>query len=785
MQPVLPVKAESLQAGLNPEQAAAVVHTSGPLLILAGAGTGKTRVITHRIASLVMRGLAAPREVLALTFTNKAAAEMRDRTQVLIGHDAKFATISTFHSACARWLREYARYAELKPSFSIYDDEDQLSLVRVVAEAMNIPHDAAAARSYRQRIEQANNEAMRTVEVQSRARGRDGELFAELYTAYQAALIQANAVDFGSLVSTMVHLLEDNEEIRSQFRRRYRHVLVDEFQDTNRAQYRLLRQLAGDDSQIAAVGDDDQSIYRWRGATVENVRAFQSDYACTTIALEQNYRSTRPILDAAHTVVKHLSERLDKRLRTDRQDAEAVRVCILSDDREEADFVARSISRIRRERNLAWNDFAVFYRTNAQSRMFEERLRAEGVPYEVVGGTGFFERREIRDVLAYLRLTVNPTDDIAFRRVVNVPSRGVGTGTLRQIEVFAADHAHGSLRTALAEYVKAPLGKLPKKTRESLQRFHALLSTFAEAALHADAAQFIDMVLSETSYLTWLDETEPDTADDRRANVDELRNAARDYCDRAEDKSLIGFLEYSALRGSPEEQQSDGTTVSLMTVHGSKGLEFPVVFATGLEDETFPLQRRQALTPEESDEERRLCYVAFTRARDLLTITACTRRRMHGQTRYTRPSAFLLNLSDEPVILLPESISIRIDWQGGGGGSGGGSASIGGTGPRLPAQRPGFDEFDQRPWQERAATAGGSQIVGEIPEAGIIFDDSHFPEASLQKARGYVGRRARHTIFGIGKVVDADPTGEHIRLTIDFPGAGIKKVVLKYVDLLD
>jgi hypothetical protein len=282
MQPVLPVKAESLQAGLNPEQAAAVVHTSGPLLILAGAGTGKTRVITHRIASLVMRGLAAPREVLALTFTNKAAAEMRDRTQVLIGHDAKFATISTFHSACARWLREYARYAELKPSFSIYDDEDQLSLVRVVAEAMNIPHDAAAARSYRQRIEQANNEAMRTVEVQSRARGRDGELFAELYTAYQAALIQANAVDFGSLVSTMVHLLEDNEEIRSQFRRRYRHVLVDEFQDTNRAQYRLLRQLAGDDSQIAAVGDDDQSIFRFQGASVDNMLRFLQKYPKAT-----------------------------------------------------------------------------------------------------------------------------------------------------------------------------------------------------------------------------------------------------------------------------------------------------------------------------------------------------------------------------------------------------------------------------------------------------------------------------------------------------------------------
>jgi DNA helicase-2/ATP-dependent DNA helicase PcrA len=755
-------------AGLNHEQQAAVLHGSGPLLILAGAGTGKTRVITSRIASLIHDRAVDPRQILALTFTNKAASEMKERAIALAGPGAAAATISTFHSACARWLRRYAGLVGRTSSFSIYDEDDQLAMIRTIAERLALPHDASAARSYRHRIEQAHNRALRVDEVQTAARGREGEVFASLFREYEVQLRQNNATDFGDLIASMVHLLQDQPHVRDLFRANYPWVMVDEFQDTNHAQFMLLRELCAADGNICAVGDDDQSIYRWRGASVENLRAFSDHFAGATVALVQNYRSTAPILKAAHDVVSRLPQRMDKTLRTDRTDGEPVGLFVGNDDREECTHVARTIASMRRAGERSWSDFAVFYRTNAQSRGFEESLRAAQVPYRVVGSTSFFDRREVRDVVAYLRLVANPRDDVALRRVINTPPRGIGASTLHQLELHAASRGTESLVMALTDLAGSSRTRIPKKTRAALSEAAVLFTRLCSMGPDAPVDAVMDAVLTETGYEAWMNGQESSDAEDRLANLDELRNAAREFCAREPSPSLTAFLEQVSLTAGPVELSDDDVSqVSLMTVHSSKGLEFPVVFATGLEEETFPLVRRGAVTDDELDEERRLCYVAMTRARDVLVLTAAMRRRVHGQIRWTQPSRFLVELGDAGLSMMQESAVRTVHWRDSSGRQQAAESSV---------ARPVWDDMDQRPWQERD---------GAIPEAGIVFDDSHFPEHSVQVARGYVGRRARHALFGVGQVVEADPTGEHVRLTILFPDVGTKKVVLKYVELLD
>jgi DNA helicase-2/ATP-dependent DNA helicase PcrA len=776
---------------LNEAQARAVTHGAGPLLILAGAGTGKTRVITHRIAHLVREGGVDPASIVAMTFTNRAAREMRERTEGLIGARAQALQMGTFHSICARWLRSLAPRVGLRPSFSIYDDDDQLALIRVVAEAQNLPHDQAAARSYRQRIDQARNEGLRTHDVATRARGREGELFARLFAAWEEALLRANACDFGALIQHMVTILEDDDALRTRWQARFPWVLVDEFQDTNVAQYRLLAALCPRDGNVTVVGDDDQSIYRWRGASVENVRRFHDDFQATTVALELNYRSRPVILQAAHEVVRHLPQRMDKSLRASRPEAGPLQVCVCTDDREEAEFVARELLRVRTDEGLAWRDCAVFYRTNAQSRSLEEQLRALSIPHEVVGGTSFYERREIRDVLAWLRIATNPDDDVALRRIVQAPPRGIGTGTLREWDVLREQHRLPSLRAVVARQAGSTGARGGKKKQGATVAFDALLQTL-ETLVHQGepAALVLDAVLRETGYETWLATSEPLEAEDRQRNLDELRAAAEDH-DRAHPGSGVpGLLENLALRAHETPEASEAAAaagaVTLMTVHAAKGLEFPAVWVTGLEEEVFPLMRRGQTTDAELEEERRLCYVALTRAMDRLTLTAAMRRRLYGQTRWMDPSRFLLELQPLSPTVVPASVSDRLDWR-----SSGRSATPARTPPdafsqvapvirrRGGAAQPDA-EWDQRPAHERG---GGSDPV--VPEQGIVFDDSHFPAESVAHARRFVGRRARHNSFGVGTVVDADPTGTHVRLTIDFPGVGERRVVLRYVELLD
>lgn len=759
-----------LHNALNDAQREAVCHHDGPLLILAGAGTGKTRVITWRIAWLLQEGYATPDQILGVTFTNKAAREMAERVGHLVGPSAAYCTLRTFHSACARWLRRYAHAAGLTPSFSIFDDDDQLALVRQVADDLNLPSDAAATRSYRDRIEQARHAALRPTEVLEQARGREGEQFATLFVGYQKALQRQNACDFGDLVCRMVWLLEEDDRLRTQFRARYTHVMVDEFQDTNVAQYRLVQALAGPTAPIAVVGDDDQSIYRWRGATVENVRQFRDDYRAHTVALEENYRSTRVILDVAHAVVSRLPSRLDKRLRTNRQSDDTVSVHVAVDDREEAEFIARTIERLRRERGLRYADMAIFYRTNAQSRVLEERLRAGGVPHEIVGATGFYDRREIRDVLGWLRAVQNPADDIALRRVVQAPTRGVGKATLDQLDLLRRDGAASSLWDAVHRH-NTLLKRLTSRAKEGLGSLVRMLETMRHLAEQVGPAGLIDMVLEDAGYAAWVNDTDGDTAEERLANLRDLRESARLYREENPEGDVVGFLESCALRQADTnpELPADATRVTLMTVHAAKGLEFPVVFVTGLEDGQFPHERKPVgLRPEDAEEERRLFYVAVTRAQDLLFLSASMRRRLFGQTKPCAPSPFLLELEDAAWRMAPESASATLDWRR--------TRSGGNDAPRRAA----YDEFDQRTWQERAAVA----LEPSVPEDGVVFDDSYYPTESVRAAQAYVGRLARHKLFGVGRVVEADPAGERVRLTIDFPEVGKKKVVMSFVELL-
>lgn len=761
---------DALFAGLNPAQRDAVVHRDGPLLVLAGAGSGKTRVITHRIAHRIAQGVR-PWRITAMTFTNKAAREMRARAVALAGEAATQSRISTFHSTCARLLRRYAPVVGRTSAFSIFDEDDQLALLRDVAESMgNVATDAQALRDVRGFIESAHHAALTPDEVHEAARSPRDEERAEIFEAYAAALRANNALDFGTLVAGLVHACDESEDVAWELRQHIDVLVVDEFQDTNVAQYRLLKHLTPASGDVTVVGDDDQAIYGWRGATVENVHAFSRDNACTVIALEQNYRSGPVILDAAYAIVSRIEGRMEKRLRTDRDDRVPVIAFVGNDDAEEADFIARTIERERIARGIRYEQIAVFFRTNAQSRILEERLRRAGIHHEVVGSTAFFARREVKDALAYLRIAANPSDDVAVARVINVPSRGIGKTTLARVRRHRDAEALRSLADAGRDLLQRG-SAIRGRGRAGLESFLALHAQLTAASHHASPGELLETILTETGYLDYIEKLD-ESGPDRRENVEELLRMAQEFGEGAAAsgaEGIAGFLESVSLR--EQESSDDGgdrSRVPLMTVHASKGLEFPVVFVSGLEQGTFPLQRKdRPAEPGAEDEERRLCYVAFTRAEQQLYVCAARRRRLYGRWLQTEPSTYLTELPDEVVTMSPESSSPR-DWS---------KAT-----PRVRERGgPRFDEFDQRSWQERMESG-----VGEaVPEEGLVFDDSHYPSAVFDEAASHVGQRVRHKSFGVGQVVDAERTSGKTRLTIEFPEVGLKKVVSTYVEFLD
>jgi DNA helicase-2/ATP-dependent DNA helicase PcrA len=828
---------DSLLERLNPAQREAASHFEGPLLILAGAGSGKTRVMTHRIAWLISNKGVHPEEILAMTFTNKACHEMRERVDGLLEDQraSERVTISTFHSLCARLLRLHARKISLSADFVIYDDADQTSLIRRVMEDNDRGSERSEARRLRGFIEKMKNDALTPHQAHEQAFDGATEQDVDFYQAYQTQLRASNCVDFGDLILGVLEIFRLHPDLASSYSRQWRFVMVDEFQDTNAAQYELLKHLTCEHTNLAVVGDDDQAIYRWRGATVANILGFEEGFpTARVVKLEQNYRSSQVILDAANDVIQLNWRRREKKLWTERQGGEPITYFTASDDREEAQFVAQRIFEMARD-GLEYSSFAVFYRTNAQGRAFEEQLRFHGSPYQVVGGVSFYAREEVKDVLAYLKIALNPTNEVDLLRVINKPTRGVGKSTIDKLRVAGvfgqvdglwgavgyavndepntgpAPMQHGWLPGmgpggALIDPALADVAGLKGKSLKGIREFHDLV-VFVQDSLRASSslAQTVQGLLERTRFFEWLLTSDPERAEDRQQNVAELVNAIAEFekewiPDPGErnkepraQRILRAFLDRSALIQSTDNLDERGA-VTLMTVHGSKGLEFDTVFLVGMEEEIFPSIRDN--DPDELDEERRLAYVAITRAERKLFITNAQRRRVYGTIRNTAPSRFVLDIEPERLKVDPRSSSRFVDfarptysnqrerWQKDLVAVGTKEwefdqspetrkGSIGKALDQLKA-RNADDEFSQlTPWEDLAAAAA-PENVHDVSHWGVDASD---PDELM-------GKTVTHAKFGIGKVKAVSGKGDEAKLTIRFPTVGEKKIVRRFVRIL-
>jgi DNA helicase II / ATP-dependent DNA helicase PcrA len=734
--------------GLNPEQQAAVEHGDGPLMVLAGAGTGKTRVLVHRIARLVETGVE-PWSILAVTFTNKAAGEMRYRMRGLIGARADAMWIGTFHATCARLLRRHATVVGLTKSFVIFDDDDQMKLVEKLLKETGLD-EQISTRTVLSRFDRAKN---RGVDPRSVKTGAFDDIIEKIFPLYQAQLQKENAVDFNDLILKTLELFKHEETARS-LAVRFRHVLVDEFQDTNRVQYDLVSKLADATRNLTVVGDDDQSIYAWRGAEPRNLLDFDRDFPdATVVKLEQNYRSTQMILDAANGVISKNRDRHEKKLWTDHSGGDLIEVYQAGDERGEAYFVAQSIRRMLDEGPYSPSDVAILYRTNAQSRVLEEHLRAARVPAKVVGAVSFFERKEVKDVVAYLRILGNPAADSAFERIVNVPARGIGDTTVDRLRA-AARAGVGNLLDAAKLAGRGEVAGIGPAPRKKLMAFVELLDGLRDViAQGASVAETIIQVVDRSGLRAKLEADESSESRDRLDNLAELVTIASDFDEESDEPQTVdGFLERIAL-SAPADQAATGETVVLMTIHIAKGLEWPVVFLTGMEDGLFPsLREREGVNEDAAlEEERRLAYVAITRARHRLILTHARTRRVWGEIRLQGPSRFLDDIPPpclagpaRPRIITPRAPAI-IDgnWNA----------------QRRRKPRSSADEFDQR----------------QPDEEPVYRVDDDLEEPTVFRT----GDQVAHQLLGIGRVI-AMSDGKVI---VEFPGAGRKTVLPRFLAL--
>ena len=709
--------AESILRDLNPPQREAVTAADGPVLVLAGAGSGKTRVIAHRIAYLLGTRGVHPRQVLAVTFTNKAAEEMSRRVEALLGPaGVRPPLIATFHSACVRILREHIRHIGYPSHFVIYDEDDRLAVVRDCMRELDMDERATTPASLVHRLSHAKNQMIAVEEAEQLARGPREEQVAAVYRRYQERLATAGAVDFDDLLLLTVRLFERVPEVLAWYRGLWMWLLVDEYQDTNRAQYRIIRALTKERRNICVVGDPDQSVYGWRGADVRNILDFEQDYLGTkVIRLEQNYRSTKRILAAASAVIANNVTRKDKSLWTENVEGEPPAIYRAWDEHEEANFVAQTIRRLRDE-GREWKDVAVFYRTNAQSRVLEEALRRGGVPYVIVGSVRFYERREIKDALAYLRLALNPGDDIAFRRAVGAPPRGIGRASMVRLEQVAAREGH-----SLLEQCALLPPDLTGKPRRGLEEFARLCARLRERRAALTIPAFLDEVLTASGYREALRQEKSAEAEGRLENLEELISAAEDYQRSHEDASVEGFLDVATLVSDLDELPGDARGVTLMTLHLAKGLEFPVVFVTGMEEGVFPHARSMS-DGGEIEEERRLCYVGLTRAKQRLYLSYALHRRLHGYG-LGEPSRFLLEIPEDQVTLLNVT---------------------------------------------RVASR-----VEPPPDPADLSDDLPFR----------VGAHVRHARWGEGLLVGIEREGKDVIVTVGFASVGRKRLSLQYAHL--
>lgn len=723
-------KSVSDLSDLNPEQKAAVLHRGAPLLVVAGAGSGKTRVLTRRIANLIETGDAQPEEILAITFTNKAALEMRNRVLELVGPRARSMQVSTFHSACVRILRRDGSSLGITSTFTIYDQADSLRLITLIVKDLDINTKFFQPRAMQAQISNLKNELV-DYEDFSKIAEEEGprRVLATIYREYQQRLARSNAVDFDDLIAHTVALLQTSPQVREYYRRRYRHVLVDEYQDTNTAQYVLVRELVGNEkeavppAQLCVVGDADQSIYAFRGATIRNIQDFEQDYpSAKTIILEQNYRSTQNILSAANAVISKNSQRKPKRLWTQAGEGDLIGFYIADDEHDEARFIVAELQQLAAF-DFKYSDIAVFYRTNAQSRAIEEVFMRSAIPYRVVGGLKFYERAEIKDALAYLKLIANPADDISLRRIINVPRRGIGDKAESQLAEYA-NRQGISVFAAMGEAQKIP--GLTARAQASMNDFYQLISDLGVLMeSSAGAAVVLQAVLEQTGYWSELAQTADPQDEVRLENLAELEAVATDY-DQSEDASgVIGFLERTSLVADSDEiPDDDAGLVTLMTLHTAKGLEFPVVFLTGMEDGIFP-HIRSLGNSEELQEERRLAYVGLTRAMERLYLSRAMRRSAWGAPQHNPESRFIDEIPAELNRYLREDPDNVLN-----------STSV-------------------------TTTSAKTNPVREIVQLSV-------------------GERVNHTQFGLGKVLSVAGEGEHAIATIDFGSAGEKRLLLKY-----
>lgn len=716
---------------LNGPQQEAVKHRGTPLLVLAGAGSGKTRVLTYRVAALIQEGVR-PENIFAVTFTNKAAQEMKERLEGLVGEAARGLWVSTFHSACVRILRREAHLLGYRPNFVIYDTDDQQAALKEVLKELDLDDKKYPPRSLAQVISMAKND-LKTPErfLDGAATFREQQQ-GQIYRRYQEKLRELNAMDFDDLIMQTVFLWQQNPLVLRYYQQRWQHILVDEYQDTNHAQYILVRLLAGKGDNLCVVGDPDQGIYGWRGADIGNILAFEEDFPrARVILLEENYRSTRPILQAANAVIQHNEGRREKRLWTRRREGELLHLYRATDERDEGRFIAGEVYRRHQQEGRPFSDFAVLYRTHAQSRALEEAFIQAGVPYEIVGGLKFYQRKEIKDILAYLRVIANPDDSLSLLRIINVPRRGIGEATLARLEAAAASEGESLYR--VLERVDTIPG-IPARGRQALRELVEMLDNLRQRQEKITVTDLVATILQETGYQAELEAERTPEAQARLENLKEFQTVTRSYDQGAPESSLGDFLTQVALVAE-SDTYSGNAAVALMTMHTAKGLEFPVVFLAGLEEGVFP-HFRSLDDPAEMEEERRLCYVGMTRAREVLYLTHAWTRNLYGSTMSNPPSRFL---DEIPADLIQGE----------------------GAGLRSGVLSRTSEERDDRGRSTRRQPA----------------------PARSTRASWQVGDKVQHDAWGLGVIVKISGEGDDAIISVAFPGRGIKQLALRYAPI--
>ena len=749
-----------LLSSLNPEQQTAVLQTEGAILILAGAGSGKTRVIAHRIAHLISTDICPPDRVLAVTFTNKAAEEMRTRVEVLLGVDCQRMWISTFHALCARLLRREGPHVGLSRDFVIYDSTDQLTLIKRAMRQLGLDDAAVQPRVALSRISHAKNRMEGPEVLIANAWNPRDEQIGTLYVMYLKALADANAMDFDDLLLKTVELFEKSEHVRDKYSGKFRFLMVDEYQDTNRPQYLLIQHLASQHRNVCVVGDPDQSIYKWRGADLRNILDFEHDFPeARIVRLERNYRSTQVILDAASAVISQNRNRKEKRLYTDREGGARVLYYRAGDDLDEAEFIARASRDALRDD--VDNTVAILYRTNAQSRTLEDALRRSGTDYKIIGGVRFYERKEVKDALAYLRLVLNPHDSVSLRRVVNVPARGIGKGVIESLDAIELDGEaeSPSLLAGLQPVVSSNSlwarllyavehRQLAPRASASLVAFRDLLSGLAAMAAEDTVSVALGKVIDRSGYLQDLREERTEEAESRVENLMELVSAAREYETRNPEPSLAGFVDQlSLLSDADEEAGARHARVLMMTMHSAKGLEFPVVIMAGLEEGLFP-HSRSSDDEGELEEERRLCYVGITRAQQRLVLTSAARRRVFGDYQSNDPSRFIDEIPRELMEEVPSSF--------------------------VSPHQSSFLHARANPY----GPAWRGRRAREEPAPYAYEDEDQSASGGLRP-----GARVRHPTFGDGTVLSVEPLEDDTKLVVRFSSVGQKTLRAKFAKL--